>query len=275
MVYLDSVDDPLYAAHDITSLGFYFSDWYFRVLGCVEQYQICSDSRMTSCTSLDAHVHVSKQIHDIELNAAQMATADLFMNFTATANIIMSVFGPGSSALLAGDSVFTNFISEGLPSNQWQLESNNFFAMSLARVQALVIDYASKSSTLAVGEFLTSPSSDEQRYLCNNTKMRNVGGYESFIAAAVCIIVGVGLVIIIIGWKIDAVFGAIQKRFQWRYDKVEQWKTDSMFQQQRIALSVSGYGHWTGAYDDIPLTGQRDVLAVPRKNDDGLLVYKV
>jgi hypothetical protein len=229
---------------------------------------------MTSCTSLDTQDHVSKQIHDINLNAAQMVTADLFMNFTVTANILTSVFGPGSSALLAGDNFFTNFVSESLPDNQWQLESNNFFAMSLARLQALVIDYASKSSDLTIWESLASPSSDAQRYLCNNTKIRNIGGYESFTAAAVCIILGVGLVILIVGWKIDAVFGAIQKPFQWRYHKVEQWKTDSMFQQQRIALSASGYGNWTGAYEEIPLTDHGDVLPVPKRNSAGLLVYK-
>jgi hypothetical protein len=38
-------------------------------------------------------------------------------------------------------------------------------------------------------------------------------------------------------------------------------------------MSESGYGSWTGVFDEIPLTARGDVLAVPRVNDAEMLVY--
>lgn len=275
VTYLDAVDDPMYSAHDTSEAPYYRADDYYQVLGCVEQYQVCpAGTGSVICTSIDSQAHVFTQLHEIGLNQAQVAAAELVMNISIDANVFASVFGIGRAALLAGDQVFQEILSESLPDNQWQLEANNFFAISLARLQASVIEFTSKSSDNMVGQYLMPASSDQQRYLCNNQKIRNVGGYESFTAAAVFIIIGVGLIILIISTTIDTCFEAFQKHFQWKYHKVMQWKTDSKFQQQRIAMAESGFGTWTGAYKAIPLIARGEMLAIPRRDRNGMLVYR-
>lgn len=267
----------MFAAHNTTlTPPFYRADNFYRVMGCTEQYQICPTGEETdSCTTTDSRFHVYQQLHEIGLNEAQIVTAELIMNISETANIFTSVFGIGSAALLAHDLVFQDLLSEGLPNNQWELEAVNFFAISLARLQASVLQFSSKSSEVAEDQHVVAASTDQQKYLCNNQKIRDIGGYESFTAAAVWFIIIVGLIILILGATIDSCFAIIQKRFHWQYHRLIQWKTDNKFQQQRIAMYESGYGSWTGATDEIPLTERGDVLAVPMTDRDGMTVYRI
>ena len=273
--YLDAVDDLMFAAHDsFLTPGLYRADDYYQVLGCAERYQVCPTSKETaSCTAVNSRSHIYQQIHNIGLNQAQLTTAELVLNISETANVFTSVFGIGSTALLARDRVFQDLLSEGLPNNQWQLEATNFFGISLARLQESVMDFASKSYPFVTGQNLIPPSPEQEKYICHNQKIRDIGGYESFTAAAVLLIIVVGLIILILGATIDSCFAMVQRRFRWKSHKMMKWTTDGKFQQQRIAMSESGYGRWTGTFDEIPVTTRGDVLAVPRQNSDGLLVY--
>ena len=275
VVYLDAVDDLMFAAHDDTlTPGLYRADDHFQVLGCAERYQICPTATETSlCTALDSRSHVYQQIHYIGLNQAQFTTAELVLNISETANVFTSVFPISSTALVARDRVIQDLISEGLPNYQWQLEASNLFEISLARLQEAVMDFASKSYPFVTGQNLIPPSPDQEKYICHNQKIRDIGGYESFTVAAILIIVIVGLFLLILGATIDSCFETVQRRFGWKPHKMMQWITDGNFQLQRIAMSESGYGSWRGAMDEIPVTRRGDILAVPRENYDGLLVY--
>ena len=115
------------------------------------------------------------------------------------------MIGIGSASLLAHDLVFQDLLSEGLPDNQWQLEASNFFAISLARLQASVLEFSAKSSQVAEDQYLVAASTEQEQYLCNNQKIRDIGGYELFTAAAVWLIIIVGLIILILGATIDSV----------------------------------------------------------------------
>jgi hypothetical protein len=271
--YPDEVYDPLFAAHVNISDGFYRANQYYNVLGCADQYQVCPTAMDdASCTSTNSQGHVYSLLHHIGLNEAQVVAAELVMNISFFTDTTASVVGLGAAALLANDQLTANQISGTLPDTQWQLEASNLFAISLARLQASVPVFTSKSSDFFPGQYVGSPTPDQQRYICNNQKIRNIGGYESFTAAAIWIIIGVGLIILFLGSTIDLCFGFVQKRRQWKYYKVLQWKTDSKFQQQRIAMSSSGKGTWTSD-EDIPLTLRGEILAVPRRGHGDMLVY--
>jgi hypothetical protein len=272
--YLDVVDDPMYSAHILDQFtGYYRPDNFYQVLGCAEQYQICGSGMVTNCTQLDSRWHVFQQLPEMDLNPAQLAIAEQFLNISTEANIFTSVFGIGSSALLARDQVFSDILSGSLPSNQWQLEAENIFAMSLARMQSSIIEYTSKSSAVSQGESITPPTSDQQQYLCNNQLMQNVGAYQSFYAAALVIVLAVGLFIAILGMTIDSIIGAWLSLFLTQQFRTEQWKTDNMFQQQRLAFSGRGHGTWAGDLRGIPTTQLGDRLAVPHQDAAGTLVY--
>lgn len=267
--YIDAVDDPLYAAHlsNVTE-GFFRPDNLYQVLGCAEQYQICGSGSVTTCTSVDARFHVRKQFRTIGLNPAQTAVADLFMNLTNTANIFSSAFGLGTGALLARDVVFDDLASQALPGNQWELEASNFFAISLARLQAFFVDFTSKSSDFVMGQSLSPATADQQRYICERQKVRNLGGYESFTAAAIFIILGVGMLILIVAWSLDSIVGYVRDRTQWHHYAIEQWRTDSWKEERqiqrthhRIATPSTGTGVWSGEYEGVPLAQYQDVYS--------------
>lgn len=274
--YYDAVSDPLFAANVIVTAGpytFHRANQFYNVLGCVEKYQVCSTPPSgTSCTQANSRDAVYAESHHIGLNPAQLVAAELFLNISFYGSTSTSAFGLGAASLLANDQVADDQISASLPDNQWQLEASNLFALSLARLQAAVPVFTSKSE-FSTGQYVAPPTQDQQRYICHNQKIRNIGGYQSFTAAAVWIIIGAGLLILVLASTIDSCFEFIQKRRQWKYYKVVQWKTDSKFQQQRIAMSSSGKGTWTGADESIPVTLRGEVLAVPKRGPGDALVY--
>lgn len=84
------------------------------------------------------------------------------LEYPRNSECLTSVFGICSSALLARDRGTQDLLSEGLPNNQWQLEASNFFDISLARLQASVMDFASKSYPFVTGQNLIPPSPDQE-----------------------------------------------------------------------------------------------------------------
>jgi hypothetical protein len=195
------------------------------------------------------------------------------MNTTANANIYTGVFGLGTAALLSRDVVFDDLMSQALPKNQWQLEASNLFAISLARIQSFFVDFTSKSSNLPMGQSLVPATPDQEQYLCEKQKMRNLGGYESFTAAGLFIIVGAGILLLIISWSLDSIVGFMREKMNWHYYSIEQWRTDSwkgerLVEQplQLLATPSTGTGVWSNGYEGVPLTQYEDVYSNQKRH---------
>lgn len=55
-----------------------------------------------------------------------------------------------------------------LPSNQWELELEHWFRLTLADLQRAMLDLATEPVIPEAGEFHTPPSFAEERTVCGN-----------------------------------------------------------------------------------------------------------
>jgi hypothetical protein len=86
MSYLAPVDDPWFSAHkgyNITQythnrtnssiVGYWYTDYYVRVIACADQYRICNPST-NNCTALNGWYAVLRQIKDNHIGVTPFKT---------------------------------------------------------------------------------------------------------------------------------------------------------------------------------------------------------
>lgn len=171
VAFVTPCDDPWYAAHTLPIGGntsrasLVGGDKPVSVLGCTEQYQFCNpDPKMgRSCTPLSG-------IH------AATATADTLWRtdkqrgfFNTSSNSILNGAGglyeivayTGISSLIARHSL-SQGLQGSLPSNQWQLEVENWYGATLADLQRVAVEYATGPTDSAVFRFSKRPQTEEE-----------------------------------------------------------------------------------------------------------------
>jgi hypothetical protein len=165
-----------------------------------------------------------------------------------------SVSGRGSGALKAQNTVFTLTQIAQLPDNQWQIELDSWFGISLASLQQYLYEKAvGPTGVTEVGGTVNMPQDATGRAICKRQMVRNVSGYQNFSALGVGIILILGSTTVILGWIIDIVVGWIQKLLFKRNFARLSWISDGYLQLQRLAYEGAGYDHWEACADDVPV----------------------
>lgn len=174
-------DDLWYAAHSVVrtvdstsetgSLSYYLHDEPVRVLGCTTRYQFCNpDPKMGSpCTPL-AGIFTLAAAAD-----ALWQTEEQRRFFNAASTQIVNNAGglteivtfTGITSLLARHSL-ANSMQGPLPSNQWQLEVENWFGATMADLQRAAVEYATGSIDQELSRFLKKPQTYEEHLLCRS-----------------------------------------------------------------------------------------------------------
>lgn len=253
IAYTEPVDDPWFSAHDegtFQELTLWSPDNPVRVLGCIDQQQICSATGSKQCTPLGRLNYAD--LDALDLNIAQLETARRLSLTTMHIGISESTDGRGGLALKAQEKVSVGF-GQPLPNNQWQIEVSHWMAISMARLQQGVVEWASGPTNLPPGIRIQLPS-DISTAHCFNQKVRHSGDHMSFSIVGMVIILVVGGAFILLSLTVPTIGGFLQLLSGKGTHRRHQWIMDEKLQLLRLAYEGAGQGAWSGARNMVPLT---------------------
>ena len=256
--YRSPVLDPWFQAtyaHNLTDtsgVNFteYLADYWVGVLACADQYQFQNpaNGRSTSLTSMAGLVTETERLEFNKLQNATLLSLYYSANYQQT---VYSVYSQGPRALRASDSLLgSDVVSPGLPKNQWQIEATQFFSISMAKLQQMMINYAAGPPHAYDGMVFVNGN----EALCGMQKIRGNNGFLSFSVLGVAIILVLGGLLIFISLVLDSAIGSLRQRFNWDDHKRLQWAVDEKLQLQRLAFEGAGQGRWKGGVNSIPTT---------------------
>jgi hypothetical protein len=272
-MFYKPVDDAWYSAHTPGSpihmfgsndktIPSFVRDDPVRALGCVERYQYCNPnlSGNSSCTPLGGIFQVSQSAAQLYEDQIQQEHFNWSMSAITwmAAGISQVVTGLGTTALLSRN-MLQNGAQSSLPNNQWELEVENLYKVTLADLQRSVLELSTGPIDPTMRRFLVQPNTTETKKICANQKIRS----DSFISVSLLgltIIFAAGTLIIIVSLVLPIAVEHSQPHHN-RYSSLE-WITNDTLQLQRLAHEAVGAGTWKGATDDYPTTAHREMLAI-------------
>lgn len=272
--YQNPVTDPFFNASipenvpsaDGANSAYYVSERPVNALACIDQHQYCNPTNK-QCTPLNSYAltHVSLNENRIGLNEDQMVTLlrlDFIPQFLST---YASVNSRGANALRASETL-NGLVGIALPNNQWMTEVNTWFAVSMAKLQQKVIQYAMGPGYIPDGMTLARPI-DQQTTMCKNQIVRSSTGYTSFSVLGLAIILIIGAALISTSLVLPSLIGLLRQWLRWKEHKSLQWTVDGKFQLQRLAYEEAGQGHWGGGAKSVPWTRKSEAIGLPEGVD--------
>lgn len=237
--YATPVWDPWFMAtrpfslpnNNIGNLTLYREDSPIRVLGCADQFQLCTRAH-TKCTPLTGSDTLSDAISALQLNNVQKDISLLLYVAIVLQPTYYNVNFRGSNAFRASDTLSAQGSYQvGLPDNQWTIEIANWFAVSMAKLQQQVVEFATGPLyTNNDLEFIPGPPN-----ACGRQKIHSTAGYISFSVIGILIILSIGGILIFTSLILDPVTGYFRKAFDWKDYKRLQWALDEQLELQRLA----------------------------------------
>lgn len=262
--YLQPIDDPWFSAHQPfhlnTSVPFlettYARDRPISTMGCTEQHQFCT---LDECTPLLGFGPVQDYLEaNIALSPEQNITLDRVMRAAAMASIqeIAPTLAYVSAPLLALDKRISEHhtVSLPLPNDQWKKEVEYWQSISLAQLQRTIVEYGT-GQIAAQPKYLLQPSTDAEKWICQNLMIRSTV-YQSFNILALSLILVAGLSIILLSLWIEEAAAWLWRRLGRDDAAGEIWKDHDMLGEQewrsKIPSDPSGGQQQTSAYSSWP-----------------------
>jgi hypothetical protein len=267
IVFLNKTADPWYSAQTPqdpiginNSIPVYGHDDPVRALGCIERLQFCNPNLPgnSSCTPLT----YASQAFELGPQLWQDLTQQAYFNWSTS-------FIPGyigfyttadaiGAAALQSRSMLVDGLQSFIPDNQWELEMENLFNITLASLQRLVVDQAMGPADSTLLPVLTRPNTTEEQKVCENQKIRS-DSYTSINVLGLILIFVIGGPIIVTSFTLPIIVRQIQK-WQNSYSTLE-WIVNDTLQLQRLAHEAVGSGIWQDTDGDFPTTAQCELLA--------------
>lgn len=262
VLYNFSSYDPMYLATEsyTQQLGsgtytYWVPTYFVNVLSCIDQHQICDPTRNQSigCTAPMAWLQLAEAIFEMGLNDAQVAAAERIVANLVMTNTANSVNGRNAAALLASQTVSELLQTKALPVDQWRLEVENWFAVSLAKLQRAVIDYAGGPSDRSLTGYAKFPSDPQLARMCYSQLVKlSSSEYVNFNFDAIIGVFASGLFLVLVCFWFEDIFAFILKR----RDSTGQldWTFDGPYQLQRLAYAGRGVEGWVDEEEETPIT---------------------
>ena len=249
-------------------MTFYNSDHWVTGLACIDQHQYCNLNNL-KCTPLMGSNRTFEWLEAVGLNNRQMAVVGRIAPDQLALSMYYSVNGRGSSALRAQESLY-ELIQQGLPNNQWMIEVSSWFAIGAAKLQELVVKYATGPQNVPAGTQLLRPTLAADKRQCESQVVLSPGGTVSFSVLGVSIILIVGTLTLLLNSFLSRLTARIRRGLQFSDYKRMQWGLDGVFQLHRLAYEQAGQGTWSGGAGTIPVTQPGDLIGVPNNQPDEL-----
>ena len=240
----------------------YLPSKYVSILACADQFQLCNPNN-DKCTPKTSAFKATSDttLEPLDFNAPQTEAMDpLAPAIEYLQDTYATVESRGAVTLRASDTLGANFLNQdSLPTDQWTLEVTEWFAMSMARLQQFLVDYAAGSRYQYPGTHLAPGKPN----ICEHQKIRSAGGYISFSIFGLALIVAISFTLIFTALAVDTVVGAAQSRWDWQDHKRLQWAVDEKLQLQRLAFEGAGQGFWTRGANAVPVTTRSESIGLP------------
>ena len=275
--YLSTSDDLWLPAHQpivsssrtpeggFSNFTTYMLDNEVNVLACTEQLQMCNPNRGPNdvrCTPMiplsaieDAYTNSSSSGYlEIVLdNEIQTTTASALFNALDFAHLRTLLSSFSNLPLLVND-LQEQTASLGLPDNQWLLESDHLFALTLNTIQRYVTEFATGPpnpySQYTAGWLADNPSYE---FLCSSQIIRSPN-FTSFSILGISLIFGLGGLTICISLCLERIVAYLQQKYRRGLLQQVRWRLDSKLQLQRLAFEEAGLGQWEGGGEGVPKT---------------------
>jgi hypothetical protein len=188
----------------------------------------------------------------LNYNPTQLATFDIVWRLAFATRVAFLILAIQEQFLQADSKLFGPLpVSAQLPANQWQLEIENLFNISLATFQRFGLEFVSPpelhlDSNTTYNMYITAPNTTEGKNICNSQKILSTGQY-SFSLFGLLSILGGGLLVIVLSNTIPPLVEKWQaKSFDEKAQyRRREWVANDVLYLQRIALESNGIGPWT------------------------------
>jgi len=125
-------------------------------MGCIDQHQFCNPIQ-NLCTPFVAYNQAPNLLTTINYNPTQLATAERITTKLETTNTFNLVNNRRAAALLASQTVSDVLQTKLLPVDQWRLEVSNWYAVSLAKLQEGILEFAGGPSDPEIVPYVQYP----------------------------------------------------------------------------------------------------------------------
>lgn len=174
------------------------------VLGCFEQLELCNPNSDNDriCAMVPSECDIKSITASLAFNHKQEATFDRLYDSLGRVNLPKSAYALGGGGLLAS-SYAQDDLSPGLPSNQWELEVQNWFATSLTALQLFTVQYVTGYGRPDFNKFVTPPIKANEWMCSNQIVQRN--DFASFSVLGLATILVCCSLIIVLSMSISRV----------------------------------------------------------------------
>ncbi|KAF2267718.1 hypothetical protein CC78DRAFT_576718 [Lojkania enalia] len=270
IMYIEEVNDPWFSANQTSGLylstspgdrkPLYRADDPARAVVCLEKYQFCNPNlpENNSCTPLTGirqAFSLGPGLYQDEGIQRRVEWSLAAIQYMATGFVEVSSY---VKALLARNKLVVG-VQGALPNNQWEMELENWFRLTLADLQRSIVDEAAMVKTPFTDEFMTPPPSEDAWKVCRSQKIRS-DSYTSFNILGLTIILVLGGLIIILSVTLPPAIEWFQRRSN-RYSSVE-WINNHTLHLQRLAHEGIGVGTWSFNSQNYPCTLPGEKLVI-------------
>jgi hypothetical protein len=263
--YNSTVEDPFFltgASYVLSVNGqnysLYAPAYYVNAMGCIEQHRFCNPRVPNLCTPYTAYLNFQDTpgpLTTLNYNPTQLATAERIaagLEMTLTYN---SVNNRRGAALLASQTVSDLLQTENLPVDQWRIEVDNWFAVSLAKLQQGILEFAAGPSDPEVVPFVHFPEDTDTARMCYNQLVQLPSGYVNFDFGAILVVTLVGVFVFAAALAFEWL--AAQCILKWgRGSGLKEWLEDGQFQLLKHTYTARNID-WENEDGDLPITMAR------------------
>ena len=153
-----------------------------------------------------------------------------------------SVSDRRATALLASQTVADTLQTKFLPVDQWRTEVKNWFAVSLAKLQEGILEFAGGPTDPEIVPYVKFPEDTDTARLCYNQLVQLPSGYSNFDFGAMLVVFVVGFAIMLAAISFESVAK------WWTRKKGHQggrlWEEDGLFYLLKGVYEHQGVAGW-------------------------------
>ena len=252
------------------------------VMACNIRHKFCTLDRQT-CTSGAGYeeIRAELQAEDLSFSPEQRTTALRISAATYETNIF-DMITPRRHAALLAQTMAEDRNQSPLPDNQWEHEVLFWEQASLARLQAIMHEYATGSvvqlSSRLKNRLRKAPQNDSEpnskanQYwlsMCQAQTTRDAQGTLNFTALGLLIIIVTGVFVIVLSFVLETVTAFFQRRSKNGTVGAVMWQRDESLQTLRSVFEFHRRGTWKGSEKMIPTTSPADEVFFYPESGEG------
>ncbi|KAI5861300.1 hypothetical protein GGS23DRAFT_576140 [Durotheca rogersii] len=244
LLFVEPCDDPVFSAHmaywhPLTDSTYYLQDRVTGVLGCLEQYQWC-DAHKGACSTVGNVGDLMTQLpRNIVPTAMQNATITMIAQALKDHASL-----PHTAALpnlnLAADRNANIPFQLPLPSNQWQVEVQNWHATVMVLLQQALLQRMAGPTDPVLSRYVDRPSTPEDIALCGRQRVRLCpgGGVANVSTVGLFLILTSSTLVILTSLFLDKIAGYVGGWLPSVRARQRTWVLDDCLHLQRLVYEA-------------------------------------